>query len=153
MATEPDNGTYENTLVGITGMAISLAIALICCAILVFAARWPVWGVALVLSVPVGAALVVSSLTIRIAYSRVCWNLGFGTFRRCVPIGEIVAARALRGTPMSWGYRTDGLRKAWIVSGRDFVSLTLRNGEVLNVNVNDPEAVLEALHAAGLPPS
>lgn len=108
-------------------------------------------GEVLILLLVALSALVFSRQTVEIAGEAVRVLVGPGWIHRTIPLPEIESARAIR-VPwyVGWGVRWRGY---WLynVSGRNAVLLRLRGGGVFGVGTDDPEALLAALHRAGVP--
>jgi hypothetical protein len=100
-----------------------------------------------------GAAVVFSSLTIRIADGSLFWQFGLGFIRKAVPLTEIVAAELAR-TRWLDGWGIHYTRRGWLynVSGFDAVLVTRVNGKRFLLGTDESErlrlAILKGAEAA-----
>lgn len=75
----------------------------------------------LVVVVPV--ALLLSTLTIEFDDERVRWYFTGKLFPGSLAYAEIASCTAVKRIPLGFGYRVGFNRRAWIVSGRNMVSI------------------------------
>lgn len=107
-------------------------------------------GEAAMLGLVAAAGWLFSSLSVEVTPERMRIWFGPGWIRRTIRLRDVERARAVR-VPwyVGWGMRWWG---HWIynVSGRQAVTLQLRDGGRFSVGTDEPEALLAALRQAGV---
>jgi hypothetical protein len=88
-----------------------------------------------------------ATLTVAVDDTTLHLWFGVGLLRREVPLGDVVAARALR-IPWWTGWGVRAVPRGWLyrVGGRDAVELELDIGRVVRVGSDEPAALLAAVH-------
>ncbi len=87
-----------------------------------------------------------ATLTVVVDDKALQLRFGVGLLRRVVPLGDVVAARAVR-IPWWTGWGVRAVSHGWLyrVGGRDAVELELDNGRVVRVGSDEPAALLAAV--------
>ena len=88
-----------------------------------------------------------ATLTVVVDDKALQLRFGVGLLRRVVPLGDVVAARAVR-IPWWTGWGVRAVSHGWLyrVGGRDAVELELDNGRVVRVGSDEPAALLAAVN-------
>jgi hypothetical protein len=139
---------YRHTQIGWTLIVIVVGVGLL---ELTIVALSTVSTLALTLAGALAAVFAVllvmfASLTVAVDGDALHLWFGVGLLRRVVPLGDVVAARAVR-VPWYTGWGVRAVPRGWLyrVSGRDAVELELDNGRVVRVGSDEPAALLAAL--------
>ena len=87
-----------------------------------------------------------ATLTVVVDDKALQLRFGVGLLRRVVPLGDVVAARAVR-IPWWTGWGVRAVSHGWLyrVGGRDAVELELDNGRVVRVGSDEPATLLAAV--------
>ena len=130
-------------------MMLPLVVALIPSAIAVATSDAPGWIVLFPIAVFPTLLILFHALTVTVTVSEVTAAFGIGVIRKTVlleDIGEVAAtqSRWFHG----WGIRK--VSRGWLynVSGFDVVSMTLKNGRVVQFGTDEPDQLLAAIQAA-----
>ncbi len=141
------NEIYHHTQVGRV-MLVALACAFVG---LLFAGTQEGWPAGLIgVLITLTACLILfTTLTVRIGSGVIQVLFGPGLPRRTIRLADIESARAATNSWLT-GYGIRWIGSGWLynVSGRDAVELKLRNGRVVRIGTDEPEALLGALRRA-----
>ena len=142
---------YKHIVFG-RGFLIQLALvtAVVVPFIVLFANSTSVW-----LTVAVVGGLFVllfHSMTVEVDGQTLRFWFGPGLLRREISVTDIENAEK-KYTPWFWGYGYRGVPDGWLyrVSGFETVLITLKNGKKFRLGTDEPDALIKALYAAGLP--
>ncbi|MGH7163133.1 MAG: hypothetical protein ACREID_06595 [Planctomycetota bacterium] len=139
---------YRHTQLGtVTLVAAGLGVAVLVAGACVSIPRW--------LAVPpiglvVAIGLVFGTLTIEVAGGVLRATFGLGVPAKRVPVAEIASAEAVRNRWWyGWGIRWT--LRGWLynVAGLGAVEIVLRNGRRFRLGTDEPEALRDAIGAAG----
>jgi hypothetical protein len=94
------------------------------------------------------AAIVFSSLTVRVSDDTLAWQFGPGMVRKSVPLGAVASAEPTTTSALEgWGIHLT--RRGWLynVAGQRAVLVTLRDGTRFLIGSDEPEALASAILA------
>jgi hypothetical protein len=107
----------------------------------------------LVLAIVLATTLIFGALTVSVEDHRLRVVYGIGLIHKTIDLRDVVAVRAVRTPAWSgWGIRL--LPGGWLynVQGRDAIELTRRSSGHVYVGTDDPEGLVAAIQALGVPP-
>ena len=148
MYAEGVNEPYRHTQIGWSLIAIVVGVGLL---ELTIVALSTISTLAITLAGALAAIFAVllvmfATLTVTVDGKALHLWFGVGLLHRVVPLGDVVAARALR-IPWWTGWGVRAVSHGWLyrVGGRDAVELELENGRVVRVGSDEPAALLAAV--------
>ena len=137
---------YHHKQIGWIVIAIILPIIVI---MLAATAGLPDYGpILLTVLIMLGAMALFYCLTISVNSRALEFSFGIGLIHRTIKLEEMESARQVRNPwYCGWGIRWFG--KGWLynVSGLDAVELQLKNGKIVRLGTDEPEALLRAINA------
>jgi hypothetical protein len=87
-------------------------------------------------------------LTISVNSRALEFSFGIGLIRRTIKLEELESAKQVRNPwYCGWGIRRFGRGWLYNVSGLDAVELQLKNGKIIRLGTDEPEALLRAIRA------
>lgn len=143
--------SYRRTQYGIVTAGIPLVVT-IGVSVLLMTQGAAVAGF-LVLAITLTTTLIFGALTVSVQDDRLRVVYGIGLIHKTIDLRDVVAVRAVRTPAWSgWGIRL--LPGGWLynVQGRDAIELTRRGGGHVYVGTDDPEGLVAAIQAHGVPP-
>jgi hypothetical protein len=139
-----EHNVYEESQQGTAIVVIVLVVLAIEAFFAVFKPSPVVWVLTPICMV---TALVFSSMTVAVSNDSVQWWLAFGLFRRRLQLSEIERVKSGRLPILAGlGIRTDGRNWLWLVSGRDVVTFTLRNGKCISLGSADATRLAQVIN-------
>lgn len=130
-------------------MVLPLVGALIPSAIAIAASDAPWWIVVFPIVVFPTLLILFHSLTITVTASEVTAAFGIGVIRKTVLLEDVEEVSATKSRWFhGWGIRK--VKRGWLfnVSGFNVVSMTLKNGRIVQFGTDEPEELLVAIQTA-----
>ena len=144
----PVNEHYRHTQIGWSLIAIVVGVGLLELTIVTLSTASTLAITLAGATAAIFAVLLVMFATLTVVVDEKALHLWFGVglLRREVPLGDVVAARALR-IPWWTGWGVRAVSHGWLyrVGGRDAVELELDNGRVVRVGSDEPAALFVAI--------
>jgi len=98
------------------------------------------------------AAIVFSSLTIRVGEDRLAWHFGRGVAAKSIPLAAIARAEpTTTGLLEGWGMHLTTRGWLYNVAGRQAVLITLRDGRRFLLGSDETEALTQAIRQRSSP--
>jgi hypothetical protein len=137
---------YHHKQIGWIVIAIILPIIVV---MLAATAGLPDYGpMLLTVLIMLAAVALFYCLTISVNSRALQFSFGIGLIRRTIKFEEMESAKQVKNPwYCGWGIRWFG--KGWLynVSGLDAVELQLKNGKLIRLGTDEPEALLRAINA------
>ncbi|MCG3180368.1 MAG: hypothetical protein BIFFINMI_02728 [Phycisphaerae bacterium] len=142
------DATYRHTQIGYVTI-VSLGIGAAVIAGLIWATPGPRAILVPIMVVLAACLAIFPSLTVQLDGQAVRVRFGVGPIGRMIPLGRIVACRAVRNRwYYGWGVRL--IPRGWMfnVSGLDAVELEFAGGRKFRIGTDEPAALAAAIDAA-----